>query len=253
MPTTSTTAGASARRGRGVSAAVAVLALALVLGLVSALGGAPDSGSGGGSAAPAETSESPQAPDEALLALARREDGDPNALGRADAPVVLIEYADFQCPFCGKFARDTAPELIEKYVESGVLRIEWRDFPVFGEESEAAARAGYAAGRQGRFWEFHEVAYGEDRRRNSGRFAGEKLVELAREAGVEDLERFRADMESADADEAVERDVREGHGLGVTSTPAFLVNDRPVLGAQPTEVFVEAIEAAKRAAEEHGR
>ncbi|WP_031510217.1 DsbA family protein [Streptomyces megasporus] len=253
MSTTSSTSSASARRRRGVFAAVAVLVLALVLGLVSALGGAPDSGSGGESAAPAETSESPQAPNEALLALARRDDGDPNALGRADAPVVLIEYADFQCPFCGKFARDTAPELIEKYVESGVLRIEWRDFPIFGEESEAAARAGYAAGRQGRFWEFNEVAYSEDRKRNSGHFAEDKLVEMAREAGVKDLEKFRADMESADADKAIERDAREGYDLGVTSTPAFLVNDRPILGAQPTEVFVEAIEAAKKAAEEHGK
>ncbi|MFP8959781.1 DsbA family protein [Streptomyces nanhaiensis] len=252
MPSTSSTSSTSTRRGRGVLAAVAVLVLALVLGLVSALGGA--SGPGGEEpAARVETPRDTAPPDEDLLALARRDDGDPNALGSPDAPVVLIEYADFQCPFCGKFARDTEPELIEKYVESGVLRIEWRDFPIFGEESENAARAGYAAGRQGRFWEFHEIAYSEEGKMNSGRFAEEELVRMAREAGVKDLDEFRSDMESDAAGKAIERDTREGYELGVTSTPAFLVNDRPILGAQPTEVFTDAVEGAKKAAEAHGR
>ncbi|MFH0245528.1 DsbA family protein [Streptomyces sp. HK10] len=242
----------STRRRRGVLATVAVLVLALALGLVSALGGAPGSGDGK-PAARVETPGDTAPPDEDLLALARRDDGDPKALGSPDAPVVLIEYADFQCPFCGKFARDTEPELIEKYVESGVLRIEWRDFPIFGEESENAARAGYAAGRQGRFWEFHKLAFGEERKTNSGHFAEDELVEMAGEAGVEDLGKFRSDMESDAAGKAIERDSREGYELGVTSTPAFLVNDRPILGAQPTEVFTDAVEDAKKAAEAHGK
>ncbi|MCG3041171.1 DsbA family protein [Streptomyces sp. S1A] len=251
MPAMSST---STRRKRGTLAAVAVLVLALVLGLVSALGGVPGSGSGDDEpAARVETPQNTAPPNEDLLALARRDDGDPNAIGSTDAPVVLIEYADFQCPFCGKFARDTEPELIEKYVEAGVLRIEWRDFPIFGEESEAAARAGYAAGRQGRFWEFHELAFGEERKTNSGHFAEDELVGMAREAGVKDLEKFRSDMDSDAAGKAIERDSREGYELGVTSTPAFLVNDRPILGAQPTEVFTDAIEDAKKAAEAHGK
>lgn len=249
MPAMSST---STRRRRGVLAAVAVLVLALVLGLVSALGTAP----GSGDEEPAARVENPQntaPPDEGLLALARRDDGDPSAVGSTDAPVVLIEYADFQCSFCGKFARDTEPELIEKYVESGVLRIEWRDFPIFGEESENAARAGYAAGRQGRFREFHELAFGEERKMNSGHFTGDRLMEMAREAGVKDLEKFRSDMDGDAAGEAIERDSREGYELGVTSTPAFLVNDRPILGAQPTEVFTDAIEDARKAAEAHAK
>lgn len=105
----------------------------------------------------------------------------------------MIEYSDFQCPFCGKFARDVRPALM-KYVEDGDLRIEWRDFPIFGAESEAAAGAGYAAGLQGRFWEFHDVAYAKERERNSGEFATDALVEMARAAGVPDLDRFRVDM-----------------------------------------------------------
>ena len=63
---------------------------------------------------------------------ARRIPGDPLAMGRVNAPVVLIEYSEFQCPFCGMFSRNTQPDLIKKYVTNGTLRIEWRDFPYLG-------------------------------------------------------------------------------------------------------------------------
>ncbi len=82
---------------------------------------------------------------------------------------MLIEYSDFQCPYCGRFARETKPVLLRDFVERGVLRIEWRNYPIFGEESERAARAAWAAGRQGRFWQFHDLVYAEPRERNSGR------------------------------------------------------------------------------------
>lgn len=192
-----------------------------------------------GSAAPAPA-------DESLLALARRDASDALAVGRADAPVVMIEYSDFQCPFCGRFARETKPELLRRYVDEGILRIEWRNFPVFGEESQQAALAGWAAGRQKKFWEFHDVVYAEPRERNSGEFSADRLAAMAREAGVPDLAKFRADMASDQAREAVEKDQDEGFGLGVSSTPAFLVNGKPILGAQPTATFKDAIEAAAR-------
>lgn len=179
-----------------------------------------------------------------LEAYARRDASDGLALGRADAPVVLIEYADFKCGYCGKFARDTEPVLVEKYVRDGTLRIEWRNFPIFGEESEQAARAAWAAGQQNRFWEFHDQAYGTTHKRNSGAFAADKVTGMARAAGVKDLDRFRKDMASDEAAEAVRRDQEEGYSLGVSSTPAFLVNDVPVLGAQPVDTFRQAIEAA---------
>src|SRR5690606_3920361 len=141
---------------------------------------------------------------------------------------------------------------LKKYVDDGTLRIEWRDFPIFGKESEAAARAGHAAARQGRFWEFHDVVYGKERKRNNGEVAQDRLVEMAREAGVPDLGRFRADMDGEAARKAVRRDADEGHELGVPSTPAFLINSRPVLGAQPYDVFEQAVEEAARAVKEGG-
>ncbi|OEJ95299.1 DsbA family protein [Streptomyces thermolilacinus] len=174
--------------------------------------------------------------------LARRDAKDTLAAGRADAPVVLIEYADFQCGYCGKFARDTEPALMEKYVEKGVLRIEWRNFPIFGEDSERVARAAWAAGQQGRFWEFHRAAYAEDAKEKG--FGKDQLTVLAREAGVKDLARFGRDLDGAAARQAVKRDQDEGFALGVASTPSFLINGRPVSGAQPLETFTAAIDEA---------
>lgn len=246
----------SSRQRRIAGVVASALAAVLLVGLILQVSGVTGSGprTAGGEPKAKVATPSDQRMQETydeLAELARRDPADPFAVGRADAPVVMIEYADFQCPFCRKFAEDTKPDLVERYVEEGVLRIEWRQYPVFGEESMTAAKAAYAAGRQDRFWEFHDTLFANapaKERMNSGAFTADRLVELAGESGVEDLKRFRADMESDAAEEAVARDMREGQGIGVTSTPAFLVNGRPVLGARPTGEFVQMIEQARRQA-----
>ncbi|GGZ16803.1 DsbA family protein [Streptomyces nitrosporeus] len=220
----------------------AVVALAAgLLGFVSYRATAPDGSPSDAPAVSAATGQDPGAYP-GLAELARRDAGDGLALGRPDAPVVLIEYADFKCGYCGKFARDTEPGLIEKYVDAGTLRIEWRNFPIFGEESEAAARASWAAGQQDRFWAFHRAAYAEDAKEKG--FGEDRLRELARQAGVKDLDRFTRDAGSEAAGEAVAADQEEAYSIGATSTPSFLINGRPVAGAQPAAVFTRAIEAA---------
>ncbi|MFD7687556.1 DsbA family protein [Streptomyces sp. NPDC059781] len=228
-----------------LAAAVVTAVLALTLGRDT---------TGGGTAAPAtvSTPETQEPANPELLALARRDAADLLALGSPDAPVVLIEYSDFQCPFCGRFARETKPDLVRDYVDKGILRIEWRNFPVFGAESDQAARAGWAAGQQNRFWQFHDAAYAEPRRRNAGDFSEGNLIAMARKAGVQDLARFEKDMASDAAHQAVTRDSEEGYGIGVTSTPAFLINGRPVLGAQPTDVFTDIIDEAAEQARQQG-
>ncbi|MCW1097089.1 DsbA family protein [Streptomyces sp. RS2] len=253
-PSPSPSSNAARRNRRRTVGAVAVLAAAAVTAAFAlTLDDSGDRSEKAGEPAAVTGSADPAPADESLLALARRDTSDPLAVGPADAPVVLIEYSDFQCPFCGQFARTTEPELLRSYVEKGILRIEWRNFPIFGEESEQAALAGWAAGQQNKFWEFHEVAYSKPRERNSGAFDAEHLVAMAREAGVADIERFQADMASDQARGAVLKDREEGYNLGVTSTPAFLVNGRPILGAQPTETFESAVETAARAAKEAAR
>ncbi|MFD6973173.1 DsbA family protein [Streptomyces sp. NPDC059949] len=227
--------------------AAGVAVAAITLGLVSWQATAPadrvPTDRSPGSAASAAPRNDAAA---ALQALARREAGDKLALGRADAPVVLIEYSDFKCGYCGKFARDTEPALVKKYVEDGTLRIEWRNFPIFGAESEAAAKAAWAAGQQDRFAAFHAAAYAEGSKEKG--FAEPRLVELAREAGVPDLERFTADMAGEQAAAALKKDQEEGYRIGVTSTPSFLLNGKPIAGAQPLDAFTTAIARAKEAA-----
>lgn len=231
----------SSRKPLLISAGVAVAAI--TLGLVSWQATAPDK-----TPARSASASAPQASDPAaeLKALARREAGDKLALGRADAPVVLIEYSDFKCGYCGKFARDTEPALVKKYVDDGTLRIEWRNFPIFGAESEAAARAAWAAGQQDRFPQFHAAAYAEGAKEKG--FGEARLLELAQQAGVPDLERFKKDMAGEQAAEALRKDQDEGYRIGVTSTPSFLVGGQPIAGAQPLDAFAAAIAKAKAAA-----
>ena len=142
------------------------------------------------------------------------------ALGEADAPVVMVAYSEFQCPYCGKFARDTEPVLVEKYVESGTLRIEWRDFPYLGPESTVAARGGRAAAAQDRFWEFERAMYEDQLPPNSGRLDEDYLVAVAEDIGL-DVDRFRKDLASPESERAVQEDFVEGQAIGVTGTPAF--------------------------------
>ncbi|WP_030568157.1 DsbA family protein [Streptomyces aureocirculatus] len=248
----------SARKKKNIAVVVGVALAAGLLGFASYTATKPEepsvataekgdsaassgsSGSSGGSSAAPRKGAYPE-----LEALARRDAEDPLAQGKADAPVVMIEYADFKCGFCGKFARDTEPDLVKKYVEDGTLRIEWRNFPIFGEDSERAARGAWAAGRQGRFWQFHEAAYA-DGAKDKG-FGEGRLKELARAAGVKDVERFAEDADSGAARDAVKKDQEEGYKLGAASTPSFLVNGQPIAGAQPDAVFERAIEAAAAA------
>ncbi|MEW2176108.1 DsbA family protein [Streptomyces sp. NPDC005406] len=228
-----------------------VVVAAALFGYVSYRATAPESAASGSSSVVAGVTADP---DEGvypeLAALARRDAGDKLALGRADAPVVLIEYADFKCGYCGKFARDTEPALVKEYVDTGTLRIEWRNFPIFGAESEAAARASWAAGQQDRFWEFHRAAYAEGAKEKG--FGKARLKALARQAGVPDLDRFVRDTDGTAAAAAVSKDQEQGYGIGATSTPSFLVNGRPIAGAQPAETFTRAIEQAAATAKNLG-
>ena len=165
---------------------------------------------------------------------------DTPARGNEDAPVVMIEYADFQCPFCGQFAREIEPYLVEEYVESGILRIEWQDFPYRGQESVNAALAARAAQEQGKFWEYHDALYENQRSPNSGAFTDEKLVALAEEVGL-DAERLGSDFTSGKYEGVVSQDLEEATSKGIPGTPTFFVNGKPLVGTQSVEVFEKAI------------
>lgn len=188
------------------------------------------------------TQTAPFAPPGPLGDLARRQPGDPMAQGSVTAPVTFIEFADFRCPFCAQFSRTTEPQLVDKYVTTGVLRIEWRDMPIFGDQSIAAARAGRAAAAQGRFWPFVDAVYHAAPPKGHPDLTPAALLGFAQQAGVPDLPRFTTDAASTTFDAAIDADLQTANQFGIPSTPAFSVHGTPVLGAQPTEVFTKLID-----------
>ena len=180
--------------------------------------------------------------DSPTLDMARRAPDDPLAAGPVDAPVVMVVYSDYQCPFCAVWSDETLPAM-QPYVDGGDLRIEWRDIAVFGPDSARAARAAYAAGLQGQFWEYHQALFADGEKRPAQMLTDEALLELAGSLGL-DTGRFATDLASPEVDAAVTANADEAASIGAFSTPSFLVGGTPVVGAQPTEVFVTAVEDA---------
>ncbi|PYF96786.1 Protein-disulfide isomerase [Georgenia satyanarayanai] len=173
-----------------------------------------------------------QAPD-----LTRRVEGDPMAAGPVDAPVGVVVYSDYSCPYCQSWAVETQPTVLE-YAEEGTVRLEWRDVSILGEDSTRAAVAAAAAAEQGRYREFHELLFADMDARSP-----EQLAAMAEQLGL-DVEQFTADLTDPDVLAGVQRTMDEAQSLGLQSTPSFVVAGTPVVGAQPAEVFVELIEAA---------
>ncbi|HRQ10555.1 MAG TPA: thioredoxin domain-containing protein [Trueperaceae bacterium] len=174
----------------------------------------------------------------------RRSPGDPFALGDPDAPVTMVVFSDYRCPFCARYANTTEPAIVERFVNTGKVRLEWRDFPIFGDASMLAARAGRAAAAQGKFWEFNAAVYGAAPEIGHHDLTPAKLVAFAAQVGVPDLERFESDMNSEQYDASIAIDAIQARNLGITGTPSFVIDGNPIVGAQPTSVFVGLIEQA---------
>jgi protein-disulfide isomerase len=155
--------------------------------------------------------------------------------GRADAPVTIVKFEDFHCPFC-KEAQHTLAQLLSKYPDR--VKLAHKDFPI--DELHPAARAGHVAARcaaeQGKFWSFHDLLFA-----NGPKAAPADLRNYAQAAGV-DITSFEQCLASGRFVAAVEKDVADGKRAGVTGTPAFYINGRMLAGAQPIEAFVKLIE-----------
>lgn len=204
---------------------------------------------GSQSATPPAATETQQAPatgeKEAKVDVARREANDAMALGDVDAPVVISEFSDWACPYCIRFGAETMPEIVKQYVETGKVRYEMNDFVINGEAALNGARAGRAAADQGKFFEFQE-AYVAAASKVEGHpdFSLDELAGFAVEAGVPDLEQFRADMESDKYDQALTESNKLAQQAGFNATPSFSINGRVLEGALPYEKFAEVIDAA---------
>lgn len=162
-------------------------------------------------------------------------------LGAEDAPVTLVVFGDYQCPNCATFATEHQPELVRDYVESGDLLLVWRDYPYLGEESEDAAVAARAAGRQDAFWEYQDALY-----RAPDDWGGdpESFLDIADDLDL-DTQEFAEDLDDAELRQAVDDDAEFATGLAAPGTPAFLINGEAFFGAQPLGEFEQRIESAR--------
>lgn len=175
-----------------------------------------------------------------LADLARRGDNDPFAIGDVDAPIVIIEYADFTCPYCSAFAVETFPTLFEKYIEPGHVRLEWRDTPILTEHSENTAIAGRAAAEQDLFWEFYHRMF-EHTLAGSKDYSRDTLIGVAGTVNGMDIDEFTASLDAPALADAVRREGAESQSLGVTAVPTFIVGNEVLQGAQPIYVFEQIL------------
>ncbi len=155
--------------------------------------------------------------------------------GSATAPVTLVEFTDFHCPFC-KQVQPTLDQLLAKY--DGKVKLVFRDFPIdqLHPQARKAHEAARCANEQGKFWAYHDLLYA-----NAPKASPEALKAYAKEAGL-DLPAFEQCLDSGKFQAAVQKDEDEGIRAGVTGTPAFFVNGRLLSGAQPLESFARLIE-----------
>jgi protein-disulfide isomerase len=175
---------------------------------------------------------------------------DDRVLGAEMAPVTIIEYGDFKCPFCTRFFVETELRVRSQYIDTGLVRLAWRDFPNIDAESPLAAEAGRCADEQDRFWEFHDTLYtfiwdtyyGQGVNVEGRSAYGDRLDDLAGQAGL-DVDRFGSCLDDGTYRNLVEEELRGGQAQGVRGTPTFFVNGERVVGAQPFEVFRQLIDS----------
>ena len=160
---------------------------------------------------------------------------DDPSLGKTDAPVTVVEYSDFQCPFCLR-VMPTLKDLRTKYGDR--VRLVWKDFPLTQIHPQAfvAAQAGNCAREQGKFWEYHDKLFA-----NQSALTADSLKKYAAETGL-DAAKFNQCLDSSKYEARVEDALAAGNRLGISSTPTVYVNGRMINGAQPIEVFEAVVE-----------
>ena len=173
---------------------------------------------------------------ETVLAKTRHFMGDP------DAPITIIEFADFQCPYCGRFFAETKPQIDETYMQSGKVRFAYFNFAFLGPESQWAAEAAECASDQNKFWEYHDKLYDNQSGENQGAFNKDNLKKFAEELGL-DTSVFNECLDSGKYTQLVQDESSMASSIGVRSTPTFLINGQAVVGAQPFEIFQQTIDS----------
>ena len=161
--------------------------------------------------------------------------------GSADAKVTIIEFSDYQCPFCGQFHKEIYEKLKQDYISTGKVKFVYADFAFLGEESLKASEAARCAADQGKFWEYHDKLFASQVGENEGVFADSKLKQFAKELSL-DTATFDSCLTARIHKPIVELALQQGTEYGVTSTPTLFINGLKFEGVMPYESFKQVIE-----------
>lgn len=159
-------------------------------------------------------------------------------LGSPDAPVTMIELSDFKCPYCRRFATDTAHQIIDTYVTSGQVRVGYLHMAFLSPDSKLAAEATECAADQDAFWEFHDLIFD----RGDASLTSDVLNSYAVELNL-DATAFNECLDSGKYESTVAADLEFARSIGAQSTPSFIINGKPMIGAQPFSAFQQVIES----------
>jgi protein-disulfide isomerase len=184
-----------------------------------------------------EGDSTPEATREPLVPL----DDDP-ILGSPDAPVTMIEYSEYLCPFCRRFALETMPQIEKEYIDTGKVKLVFRDFPVHGQPAVAMALVAECAADQGKFWEMHMFLWQRSEEWSQSEDLLATLQGYADELGL-DTEEFTTCLTEGTPIDRIIEDYNIGVQDGISGTPAFFINGTPIKGALPFEEFQSVIEA----------
>jgi protein-disulfide isomerase len=170
---------------------------------------------------------------------------DGRALGSPDAPVVMVEFSDFQCPYCAQYALETLPLIEERYIETGLVYYIFKDLPLsFHAQAQKAAEASHCAAAQDRFWEMHDLLFKNQAQWSALDEAGALAAFATYAAELElDVAAFEACLSSGEFAELVTRNQWEAERVGVQMVPSFLINERRSAGAYPFAEFQRLLEA----------
>lgn len=161
--------------------------------------------------------------------------------GNADAKVTIVEYSDFQCPYCGKFVKESMGQIEAQYIATGKAKIIFKDYPLsFHPFAQKAAEAGKCILEQGqeKFWKYHDTVFANQPQLNE-----ENIKLWAAQSGV-NVAKFTECYTTGRHTQLVLQEMQEGQQAGIQGTPGFLINGKLVSGAQPFAVFAQAIDAA---------
>jgi protein-disulfide isomerase len=164
------------------------------------------------------------------------EDDDP-VLGDANAPVTIIEFSDYECPFCTRFWSQTLPQIKTNYIDTGQVKLVYRDFPLgFHANAQKAAEAAECAEDQGKYWEMHDKLF------ETGALDVSSLKQHAADLGL-DSSQFDSCLDTGKYTSEVQKDIQDGAAAGVSGTPSFFINGVKVVGAQPYAAFQQIIDS----------